>query len=98
MLGTVASRYQRSFFLSEVQPGRRRYRCDSDHRNYCSSLLERYQVPPAQEAVDDGDDEPNHDEVSGVSLVLMAVPVWKYIGLFHTDVRLAIYPIADNCR
>ena len=53
-----------SFFSLLVQPGRRRYRCDTDHLNYCSSLLERYQVPPAQEAVDDNDEDPNHDEVS----------------------------------
>jgi hypothetical protein len=45
-----------------VQAGRRRYRCDTDHRNYCSSLLERYEVPPAQEAVDDDDEDPSHEE------------------------------------
>ena len=36
--------------------GRRRYRCDTDHREYCNSLLERYEVPPAEEAGDDNDD------------------------------------------
>lgn len=45
---------------TRISTGRRRYRCDSDHRAYCSSLVERYQVPPAQEAVDDHDDyDPN---------------------------------------
>ena len=31
---------------------RGRYRCDSEHREYCSSLLDRYAVPPALEALD----------------------------------------------
>jgi len=33
--------------------GRKRYRCDSEHRAYCTSLVERYEVPPAQEATNE---------------------------------------------
>jgi len=29
----------------------RRYRCDSTHREYCSSLIRRYEVPPAEDAL-----------------------------------------------
>ena len=28
-----------------------RYRCDSEHRKYCSGLIRRYEVPPAEEAL-----------------------------------------------
>ncbi len=31
--------------------GGRRYRCDSEHREYCSSLLNCYSVPPGEDAV-----------------------------------------------
>ncbi len=49
--------------------GRRRYRCDTDHRDYCSSLLERYEVPPAQEAVDDNDDEERPEEQVQIRII-----------------------------
>jgi hypothetical protein len=32
--------------------GRRRYRCDTEHRVYCDTLLDTYDTPPAVEAVD----------------------------------------------
>ena len=31
--------------------GRGRYRCDSQHRKYCSGLIRRYEVPPAEDAL-----------------------------------------------
>merc|ERR1719228_2830379 len=31
--------------------GTGRYRCDSEHRQYCSGLIRRYEVPPAEEAL-----------------------------------------------
>jgi len=33
--------------------GRRRYRCDSEHREYCQALLDRYSIPPATDAVEE---------------------------------------------
>jgi hypothetical protein len=56
-----------------VQAGRRRYRCDTDHRNYCSSLLERYEVPPAQEAIDDNDEDQSHEEQVRPGLIQLQV-------------------------
>jgi len=34
-----------------VGRGQGRYRCDSEHRKYCSGLIQRYEVPPAEEAL-----------------------------------------------
>jgi len=34
-----------------VNGGTRRYRCDSTHREYCSNLVRRYEVPPAEDAL-----------------------------------------------
>eukprot|EP00092_Neocalanus_flemingeri_P013901 GFUD01014996.1.p1 GENE.GFUD01014996.1~~GFUD01014996.1.p1 ORF type:complete len:836 (-),score=188.93 GFUD01014996.1:75-2582(-) len=31
--------------------GTGRYRCDSEHRQYCSGLIRRYEVPPAEDAL-----------------------------------------------
>jgi hypothetical protein len=39
--------------LADNNPnGARRYRCDSEHREYCSSLINCYNVPPAEDAVE----------------------------------------------
>ncbi len=65
-----------------MSSGRRRYRCDTDHRDYCSSLLERYEVPPAQEAVDDNDDDERPEEQVQIQIL--------YVGLFdlqHQDIE-----------
>ena len=35
------------------RPRRRRYRCNTEHQDYCSSLLSSYAVPPAVEAAHD---------------------------------------------
>ena len=32
--------------------GRRRYRCDTEHREYCSDLINSYDVPPAEDAME----------------------------------------------
>ena len=32
--------------------GRRRYRCDTEHREYCSDLINCYDVPPAEDAME----------------------------------------------
>ncbi len=29
----------------------RRYRCDSTHREYCTGLMRRYEVPPGEDAL-----------------------------------------------
>ena len=31
--------------------GAGRYRCDSEHRKYCSGLISRYEVPPAEDVL-----------------------------------------------
>jgi len=31
--------------------GQGRYRCNSEHRQYCSGLIQRYEVPPAEDAL-----------------------------------------------
>jgi len=31
--------------------GTGRYRCDSEHRQYCSGLIRRYEIPPAEDAL-----------------------------------------------
>ena len=36
-----------------ARAGAGRYRCDSEQRDYNSSLLERYNVPPARDALDE---------------------------------------------
>ena len=32
--------------------GRRRYRCDTEHREYCSDLINCYDIPPAEDAME----------------------------------------------
>lgn len=45
-----------------ARTGAGRYRCDSEHRAYCSSLLESYAVPPANEALQDLADHSHHED------------------------------------
>jgi len=46
--------------------GTRRYRCDSTHREYCSGLIRRYEVPPAEDAL-------SPDNVLGVNAILVGI-------------------------
>jgi len=36
---------------ADTPAGQRRYRCDSTHREYCSGLMRRYEVPPGEDAL-----------------------------------------------
>ena len=52
MLGAAADTSSSSGGGGCVVPGARgRYRCDSEHRKYCSGLIRRYEVPPAEDAL-----------------------------------------------
>ncbi len=56
---------------------RRRYRCNTEHREYCTSLLSSYAVPPAREAADEhvtrlaGEYSEEEDDLQVVSHVFL---------------------------
>ena len=62
----------------------RRYRCDSEHRQYCSSLLERYSAPPATDVVEELEDfhlfDRDHQTTRHVFL-LIALLVSMFVGI-----------------
>jgi len=53
-----------------------RYRCDSTTRSHCSGLLERYEVPPGEEAV------PEHSGVQPLqhTLLLILLSISMFVG------------------
>ena len=53
-----------------------RYRCDSTTRSHCSGLLQRYEVPPGEEAV-----EPDSDlQTTQHNLLLLLLSVSMFVG------------------
>ena len=65
--------------------GRGRYRCDSEHRKYCSGLISRYEVPPAQDVLSpdsilntsqDGDDQ----QIVHHQMLLLLLSISMFVG------------------
>ena len=84
--------YYRKEILSS---GRRRYRCDTDHRDYCSSLLERYEVPPAQEAVDDNDDDERPEEQVQIQIDLQHQDIEHRAPVFACELYLCVFIVLN---
>ena len=63
--------------------GAGRYRCDSEQRDYNSSLLERYAVPPAREALDTSLEDDNHDSMDLIkhTILLLCLCCSMFVGI-----------------
>jgi len=49
--------------------GTRRYRCDSTHRDYCTGLIRRYEVPPAEDALSPNNVLMSNITISGIASI-----------------------------
>jgi len=62
--------------------GAGRYRCDSEQRDYNSSLLERYAVPPAREAMEPLEDEVNDNmDLIKHTILLLCLCCSMFVGI-----------------
>lgn len=68
-----------------VGHGQGRYRCDSQHRKYCSGLIRRYEVPPAEDALspesvlatsEDADDH----QILRHQILLLTLAISMFVG------------------
>ncbi len=83
--------HQESCHVTSRNVTSRRYRCDSEHREYCSTLLSSYAAPPATEALNHpvGEDSNCDDfQVFGHSVLLLLLIASMFVGKFSVDVSI----------
>ena len=83
--------------------GRRRYRCDTEHREYCSDLINCYDIPPAEDAMEAQAGERagrclRRDEDESQALQHMMLLVLLSISMFIGMVLIMYHTFGAMCK